>query len=141
MLEMLQKKAAVQKSFSNIGKTNGSKAPEDSSNTFSAAFELFVSKELKSMAEKRYDMAKKAAFEQGILDESKVIEGAEVNTYQSEFFDIGMKQSASSATLDKTLLSNNLQKAGMSEHDVNKLFVNSSKPRKGAVNINISLKG
>lgn len=141
MLDMLQRKAAVQKAFTNIGKKNGSAPPESESNTFSAAYELFVSKELKSAAEKRYDMAKKVAQEQGIIDESKCVEGAEITTYQSEHFDVSLKQSMSSTTLDKTMLSNNLARMGWTSMNIEMLIDNSSKPRKGAVNINISLKG
>jgi hypothetical protein len=142
MLQMLQIKAAIQKSFQNIGKKNGSAPPESDKNTFSQAFELFVSKELKSMAEKRYDAAKKAAVEAGIIDESKCVEGMEINTWQSEHFDVALKQSSSSQTLDKTMLKNNLMRElNMNETQVNDLIERSSKPRKGAVNINISLKG
>lgn len=140
-MEMLHKKAAIQKSFSKIGKSNGSSAPESTDNRFSAAYELFVSKELKSAAEKRYEIAKQAAKDQGIIDEEQAVEGAEVNTYSSEFFDVGLKKSAGSWTLDKTKLSNNLQtKFNMKKEDVDKLLVSSSNPRKGAVNINISFK-
>lgn len=140
-MEMLLKKAAIQKAFSKIGKSNGSSAPESDKNTFGVAYELFVSKDLKSQAEKRYDAAKKAAFDAGVIDESKVSEGSEVTTFISDMFDVSLKQSNGSFTLDKTMLSNNLQKMGWSEADVNKLLANSSKPKKGAVNINISLKG
>jgi hypothetical protein len=141
-MDILLKKAAVQKAFSSIGKKNGSSAPESSSNTFSAAWELFVSKELKSAAEKRYDEAKKTAQEQGVLDMEKAVEGAEVNTYSSEHMDIALKTSASSSTLDKTALKNKLQTvAGMSAAEADKIIAAASKPRKGAVNINISLKG
>ncbi len=140
-MEMIHKKAAIQKAFSKIGKSNGSSPPEDASNTFGAAYELFVSKDLKSQAEKRYEMAKKNAVDQGIIDEEKCVEGAEVTSWSSDFFDINLKQSAGSMTLDKTMLSNTLQKQGMTATDVEKIIAASSKPRKGAVNINISLKG
>lgn len=140
-MEMLHKKAAIQKAFSAIGNKNGSAAPEDTDNRFSIAYELFVAKELKSAAEKRYEMAKEAAVAAGVIDETKCVEGSEVNTYSSTHFDIGLKKSASSLTLDKTKLSNKL----ITEHNwtqdaVNKLLVLSSNTRKGAVNINISFK-
>lgn len=138
--DMLHRKAAIQKSFSKIGKSNGSAAPDSTDNRASIAWELFVSKELAGMAAKRYDAAKEAAKEAGIIDEEKVQEGTEVNVYDNEHFNISLKKSASSLLLDKTMLSNNLQKGGMSKADVDKLLVSSSKQRKGATNINISFK-
>lgn len=139
--DMLHRKAAVQKSFSKIGKTNGSAAPDSTDNRASVAWELFVSKELKSAAEKRYDVAKEAAKIAGVLDEEKVREGTEVTTYENEHLNISLKQSNSSLTLDKTMLSNKLQTVhGWKKEEVDKLLVLSSKPRKGAVNINVSFK-
>lgn len=141
-MEMLHKKAAVQKAFSKIGKSNGSSPPDSDKNTFGEAYELFVSKELKSMAEKRYDAAKKAAFDAGVIDESKVSEGSEVTTFSSDMFDVSLKQNSGSRTLDKTMLSNALmRKFNMSEKEVATFIDEASKPKKGAVNINISLKG
>jgi hypothetical protein len=142
-MEMILKKGAVQKAFSNIGKTNGSKPPEgDPNNSFSVAYELFVSKELKSAAEKRYEMAKSAAKLQGVIDEDKISEGCEVTTFISSFFDVSLKQNAGSRTLDKTMLKNNLMKNLNMSEGVAEAFIDAaSKPKKGAVNINISLKG
>lgn len=141
-MEMIHKKAAIQKSFSAIGVKNGSSPPQSTDNRFGVAYELFVAKELKSAAEKRYEAAKAAAEEQGVIDKEAAVEGVEVNTYQSELFDIGLKKSAGSLSLDKTMLGNYLKRHhNFSEHDVNKALVNGSKPRAGAVNINISLKG
>jgi hypothetical protein len=140
-MEILHKKAAIQKAFSKIGKSNGSAPPEAGSNTFSAAYELFVAKDLKSQAEKRYEAAKEAAIEQGVLDMDKAVEGTEVNTYSSEYFDIALKTSASSTTLDKTKLQSEMAKAGIPDAKVKAIIAAASKPRKGAVNINISMKG
>lgn len=140
-MEMLHKKAAIQKAFSKIGVSNGSSAPESEDNRFSTAYELFVSKELKSMAEKRYEAAKEKAELEGVIDKEKAVEGAEVGVYSSEHFDIALKTSSSSLQLDKTKLKNNLMtKHNMSEKEANKLLVLSSGTRKGAVNINISFK-
>lgn len=140
-MEMLHKKASIQKSFSDIGKKNSSSPPESTDNRFGLAYELFVSKELKSAAEKRYEAAKQAATDAGIIDEEQAVEGAEVNMYSSEHFDIALKKSASSWTLDKTKLSNKLQtNHGWAKTDVDKLLLSASNPRKGAVNINISFK-
>lgn len=140
-MEMLHKKAAIQKAFSKIGTANGSSAPESGDNRFGTAYELFVSKELKSMAEKRYEAAKEKAELEGVIDKEKAVEGAEVGVYSSEHFDIALKTSSSSLQLDKTKLKNNLMtKHNMSEKEANKLLVLSSGTRKGAVNINISFK-
>lgn len=140
-MDMLLKKAAVQRAFSKIGKSNGSSPPESTSNTFSVAYELFVSKDLKSQAEKRYEAAKKDAIDKGVLDMEKAVEGMEVNTYSSEHFDVALKKSAGSMMIDKTALANNLNKKGWSAAEVEALIASSSKPRAGAVNINISMKG
>jgi hypothetical protein len=139
-METIHRKAAIQKAFSNIGKSNGSKPLEHSDNRFQTAYELFCASELRSAANKRYDAAKAKAFEEGIIDEEKCQEGAEIATYKSKYFDVTMKQSAASTTLDKTMLRNNLSRVGMSETDIDNLIKTSSKPRKGAVTIGFSLK-
>lgn len=141
-MEMLHKKAAIQKAFSKIGKSNGSAPPESDKNTFGVAYELFVSKDLKSQAEKRYEAAKQAAIDAGVIDMEKTVEGAEVITFDSDMFDVSLKQSAGSMSLDKTMLGNVLKRqCNLNEAQVKSIIEASSKPRKGAVNINISLKG
>lgn len=140
-MEILHRKAAVQKAFSNIGKTNGSKPPESANNTFAEAYELFVSKDLKSMAEKRYEQAKKNAERVGVLDMSKAVEGSEITTYQSEHMDISLKTAQGGSMLDRTQLKNHLMVGlKMSDAEAEAVIEAGSKPRKGAVNINISMK-
>lgn len=141
-MEIIRLKAAIQKTLASIGKKNGSALPESKSNTFPIAYELFVASELRSASNKRYDVAKAAAAKAGIIDEDKTIEGSEISTYDSEYFDVTMKKASASSTLDKVLLGNKLQvEFGMSQGDVDKLIEMSSKPRKGAVTIGFSLKG
>lgn len=141
-MEIIHRKAAIQKTFNNIGKTNGSKPLEHSDNRFGIAYELFVASELRSAANKRYDKAKEAADNAGVIDETKTVEGNEVSTYVSKFFDVTMKRSASSLTIDKTQLKNFLMKHhNMTEDEANKVLVGGSKPRKGAVTIGFTLKG
>lgn len=140
-MEMIDKKVAIQKQLSKIGKANGSAPPESNLNNFGVAYELFVSNELRSAAAKRYDAAKAAAFDAGIVDESEIVEGAEIATWKSKYFDVTMKQAAGSSTLDRTLLWNNLMKLGFDEKNAQDLIARSSKPRKGAVTIGYTLKG
>lgn len=140
-MEIITKKAAIQKALSAIGVKNGSAPPESSSNTFGAAYELFVASELRSAANKRYDAAKAAANEAGVIDEDKTIEGSEVATHVNKYFDVTMKRAASSTTLDKTMLKNELAKAGVKASVIEEVIKRSSKPRKGAVTIGFTLKG
>jgi hypothetical protein len=140
-MEIITRKAAIQKSLSAIGKKNGSAPPESSSNTFGAAYELFVASELRSAANKRYDAAKAEAAKVGVIDEDKTIEGSEIATHVNKYFDVTMKKAASSLSLDKTLLRSALMKQGWTEAKVDALIERSSKPRKGAVTIGFTLKG
>ena len=140
-MEIIHRKAAVQKAFSKIGKSNGSAPPESTSNTFGPAYELFVASELRSAANKRYDVAKATCVELGILDEEKAVEGAEIAVYKTQLFDVTMKKAASGTTLDRVKLKNALSKRGMSEKDLIDILKEGSKPKKGAVTIGFSLKG
>lgn len=140
-MDSINLKAAIQKSFSNIGKSNGTKPKESQSNSYPIAHELFVASELRSAANKRYDMAKANAFASGILDEGKVVEGAEVCVYEGELFDVTMKQASSSSTLDRTQLRNTLMRdLNLDDKAVDTIIAKASKPRKGAVTIGFSLK-
>jgi hypothetical protein len=140
-MEIIHRKAAIQKSFSNIGKKNGSAPLEHTDNRFGIAYELFCASELRSAANKRYDMAKAVAKDAGIVDEEKCVEGSEITTYNNKYFDVTMKQASASTTLDRTLLKNNLMKLGQSETLAQEIINASSKPRKGAVTIGFALKG
>lgn len=140
-MEIIHRKAAIQKAFSNIGKNNGTKPLDHSDNRFGIAYELLTSSELRSAANKRYDMAKARAADAGVIDEEKCIEGSEVSTYVSKYFDVTMKQAASSTTLDKTQMKNVLMREGYKEEDAQALIDAASKPRKGAVTIGFALKG
>jgi hypothetical protein len=139
-MDILHRKAAIQKAFAAIGKKNGSAPPESAKNTFGVAYELLVSKDLASMAEKRYEAAKKAAEDAGVIDKSKVVVGEEVRVYESEYFDIALKKNNDSQMLDRTTLKNFLMKQGASDAEAEKIIAGGSKPRAGATNINISLK-
>ena len=141
-MQIIHLKAAIQKQLSNIGKKNGSAPPESSSNTFRTAYELFVANELRSAATKRYDAAKAAAFEAGVIDEDKLIEGSEVATHCNEFFDVTMKQAASSSSVDKVKLKSQLMlQFNLDEKKAADVIAKASKPRKGAVTIGFTLKG
>jgi hypothetical protein len=141
-VKIIHLKAAIQKSLSNIGKRNGSAPPESTSNTFGAAYELFVASELRSAANKRYDVAKEAAKDAGVIDEAKAVEGAEIATNSNEYFDGTMKQASASSTIDKTKLKSTLMVAcNLNEKQADDIIAAASKPRKGAVTIGFSLKG
>jgi hypothetical protein len=139
-MEIIHRKAAIQKSFNNIGHKNGSSPLEHTDNRFQLAYELFCASELRSAANKRYDRAKEAAKEAGVIDEGKCVEGSEITTYNNKYFDVTLKQAAASTTLDKTMLKNALMKSGMSEPEAIGIICQASKPRKGAVTIGFSLK-
>jgi hypothetical protein len=140
-MEIIHKKAAIQKALSAIGVKNGSSPPEHSDNRFGLAYELFVASELRSAANKRYDAAKAKAADAGVIDEEKTVEGNEVSTYVSKYFDVTMKKAASSVTLDKTMLRNHLNRMGIEDREIDTIIAASSKPRKGAVTIGFTLKG
>jgi len=141
-MEIIHLKAAIQKALSNIGKKNGSAPPQSTSNAFGVAYELFVSNELRSAANKRYDVAKELAKEAGVIDEEKLIEGAEIATHSNEFFDVTMKQASSSNTVDKTKLKSQLMlQFNLDEKSAQAVIDKASKPRKGAVTIGFTLKG
>jgi len=141
-MEIIHLKAAIQKALSNIGKKNGSAPPQSESNSFGVAYELFVSSELRSAANKRYDVAKALAAEAGIIDEEKLIEGAEIATHCNEYFDVTMKQAAASSSVDKTKLKSQLMlQFNLDEKSAQLVIDKASKPRKGAVTIGFTLKG
>lgn len=140
-MEIIHKKAAIQKALSAIGVKNGSSPPEHNDNRFRDAYELFVASELRSAANKRYEAAKARAADTGVIDEEKTVEGSEISTYVSKYFDVTMKKASSSTTLDKTMLANEMAKRGMKDEDVKSIIAAASKPRKGAVTIGFTLKG
>lgn len=142
MFRSIELKAAIQKSLSRIGKSNGSAPPESSSNTFGPAYELFVASEIRSAANKRYEKAKEAAFAAGVIDEEACVEGAEIATHNNEYFDVTMKKASASSTLDKTMLRNHLMKEfNLDDKTADQVIAKSSKPKKGAVTIGFTLKG
>jgi len=141
-VKIIHLKAAIQKSLSNIGKRNGSAPPESTSNAFGAAYELFVASEIRSAANKRYDVAKQQATDVGVIDEEKLMEGAEIATHSNEYFDVTMKQSASSSSVDKTKLKSVLMvEFNLDDKTAQAVIDKASKPRKGAVTIGFALKG
>jgi len=141
-MKIIHLKAAIQKQLSNIGKKNGSAPPESTSNAFGAAYELFVASELRSAANKRYDVAKEQATDVGIIDEEKLVEGSEIAVHSNEYFDVTMKQASSSSTVDKTKLKSTLMvECNLDEKSAQKIIDKASKPRKGAVTIGFALKG
>lgn len=141
-METIHLKAAIQKAFSNIGKKNGTAPLDYASNTYPVAHELFVSSALRSMANKRYDMAKEAAKSAGVIDEDEVSEGNEITTWSSPYFDVTLKQASASTTLDRTMLKNVLMRElNMKEDAAQAIIDKASKPRKGAVTIGFALKG
>jgi hypothetical protein len=141
-MEIIHLKAAMQKAFSAIGKKNGSAPPSHTDNRFATAYELFTASELRSAANKRYDAAKAAAADQGVIDEEKTIEGAEVTTYNNKYFDVTMKKASSSSTIDRTMLKNTLMRElNLNEQKAQAVIDKASKPRKGAVTIGFALKG
>lgn len=141
-MEIIHLKAAIQKAFSKIGKSNGSSPPASADNRFGLAYELFVASELRSAANKRYEVAKEAAASAGVLDEEKCVEGSEVAVYDAQYFDVTMKQASGSTQIDKTKLKNELMKEfNLDETSAAAVIAKGSKPRKGAVTIGFSLKG
>jgi len=141
-MKIIHLKAAIQKQLSNIGKKNGSAPPDSTSNAFGAAYELFVASEIRSAANKRYDVAKVLATDVGVLDDSKVMEGAEIAVHSNEYFDVTMKQASASSTIDKTKLKSTLMvELNLDDKKAEAIIAKASKPRKGAVTIGFALKG
>lgn len=141
-MKILEIKASIVKTFNNIGKKNGSAPPESGSNTFPVAFEFFVADNLRSIANKRYDVAKAAALAVGVLgDPETYVEGTITNIYEADLFDIAAKKASGTTMLDKTQLANNLAKKGWKADEIQELVDDSSKPRKGATTYEMILKG
>ena len=141
-MQIIHLKAAIQKQLSNIGKKNGSAPPMSESNSFRAAYELFVASELRSAANKRYDVAKVLATDVGIIDDEKLVEGSEIAVHSNEYFDVTMKQSASSTSIDKTKLKSVIMvEFNLDDKTAEAVIAKASKPRKGAVTIGFALKG
>jgi len=62
----------VNTAFANIGKSNGTKMPPSTNNADSYAYDLWVSHQLVSLANKRKELAEKACIKAGImLDKEK----------------------------------------------------------------------
>lgn len=143
-MKMIDIKVAIQKAFQKIGKSNGHAPPDPppASNTFPIAYEFFVADNLRSLANKRYEAAKEAAQKAGVLgDEAEYQEGSTITTFNSDLFDVAAKKARGSRTLDKTELSNYLNRKGWKQAEIDELLVKGSKPRKGAVTFEVVLKG
>ena len=138
MSELIKRKSAAAKTFSKIGKTDATAPPPSDSNTFGVAYELFIAESLRSIANARYEAAKDAAIAAGVI-QSEYTVGTHI-PYNTDGLSIIARRNNDSSTLDKTLLSNILQKDHkFTAADVTKLLDKASKPKKGATTHSFSV--
>jgi hypothetical protein len=136
--DLLHRKAAAAKAFNAIGRKNGSAPPEGKDNRLGVAYEFYIANHLRSMANARYDAAKDAALDAGVIDINYPV-GTHI-PYHADGLSIIAKRNNDSSTLDKTLLANNLQKDhGFDESKTRELIQKSSNPRKGALSYDFSV--
>jgi hypothetical protein len=137
--EIIQCKAAIQKTLSKIGKTNGTAPPPSRRNIFPALYEFFVADTLRSAINKRYDAAKASIIEQQQLALDDFPESTQSIEASTEHLDLLVKKAAGSSTIDKTALRNELSKR-FGTNVADEIIEKSSKPKRGAVTISAVMK-
>lgn len=108
-MSMMQIKAKLSNKFAELGNKNGTAAPDSEDNRASIAHEFFVADALRSMANKRYELAKKAAAEAGITVDDPVASSTVV-TYENEHLSVSAKTASAVQKLDSKKLSSELIK-------------------------------
>jgi hypothetical protein len=138
--EALKAKLAIHEAFSDIGKSSTTKMPDNNKNTYPIAAEFAIAKQLRSMAEKRWDVAKKAAANAGILgDDDDYIVGDTVVVFNCQHFDVTAKKANPSRGLDKAQLMVEMLKH-LPEKKVAAIMKAAEKENKGAVTFDIAYK-
>jgi hypothetical protein len=137
--EIIQCKAAIQKTLSKIGKSNGTAPPSSRRNIFPALYEFFVADTLRSAINKRYDAAKAAIIDQQGLNLDAFPESSQAIEASTEHLDLLIKKAAGSSTIDRTMLKNELTKRYGAD-TAEAIIEASSKPKKGAVTISAVMK-
>lgn len=89
--------------FANIGTKNGTATPQNNDNRFAVAYEFFVAKKLKSLADAREKEAKAAAYDAGLLDGKFRPTTTEV-VYKSDGLSIIAKTANPAERIDKAVL-------------------------------------
>ena len=114
-MSILQIKAKLTSKFAELGNKNGTASPDSTDNRAKIAHEFFVADTLRSVANKRYEDAKKAAAEAGLLADDPV-PSSTVVTYENEHVTISAKTANPAQRLDPNLLKTKLMlKLGAAE--------------------------
>jgi hypothetical protein len=103
-MSILQIKAKLTSKFAELGNKNGTASPNSTDNRAKIAHEFFVADTLRSVANKRYEDAKKAAAEAGLLADDPV-PSSTVVTYENEHVTISAKTASAARRLDGKKLS------------------------------------
>lgn len=137
--EMLLLKSAIMKALGKIGTSNGTSPLPSRRNISPALHEFFVADTLRSAVNKRYDAAKEAVIEQAGIDIPNIEESSQHIAASNEHIDLLVKKAASSTTIDKTMLKNELTRR-FGGDVANEIIKAASKPRAGATTISPVIK-
>lgn len=110
MTDMTTITSKLNRKFSDLGRTNGTAPLPDSENRAALAHELFVANQLRGLADKRYEAAKKDALDAGILGDFTAFEPGLHATYDSDHVAISVRKNSSSESVDKKALEQYLAK-------------------------------
>lgn len=127
--------------FSKIGTTNGTTRPETKNNRAPIAWELWVSSHLASVAKGRYEQAKKAALNAGIIfDHFKTPhEPGYEHIYEDDVVEVWLKVNKPSRSYDVDKLCSYLIGRGVSKKAINEALVHASTQGKAAHTFTASL--
>lgn len=139
MQDTLKLKAAVQKSLSNIGKTNGTSPLPSRRNIAPDLHEFFVADTLRSAIKKRYEAAKERIIEVAGIELENFPESTQSIEASDEHFDLLVKKNASSTQINKTKLKNELTRR-YGEKVAAEIIKAASDPRAGATTISAIIK-
>lgn len=121
----MNKLAAVAKAFDRIGKINGTKAPDPVLNSDPIAYEFFVASTLRRIADKRYDAAKSACADAGILGDPP--DGPEGETLvHNGVVKITRKVNKGASRLSKDKLVAAMRRYGLSQGEIDEIIEKSS---------------
>lgn len=138
MVDIQKRESAILRTFSNIGKSNGTAPSAFTDNRSSIADELYVSYMLYSLADKRREAAKADAIAAGIVGEFDQLRVGSHLTFNADGYAITVRRNQDSEMLDKTLL----RAALVSRFGVEvaeDIIQSATKPRRGQTSIQVSL--
>lgn len=138
-MSILQIKAKLSQRFADLGNKNGTAPLDSTDNRASIAHEFYVADSLRSMANKRYEVAKKAAENAGMLLDDPIA-GSTVVTYENEHVSLSAKVASPVKRLDTSKLSSALMKKIGSE-EAAKLLDSCYTENKPAVSYSFAAKG